>query len=270
MAFIIGTSGPDTIIGMDDDDDRILGLGGDDHLIGLNGNDGLLGGPGADLLEGGEGDDTYELNADRSDAIIDLSGWDTIRATTSLDLADYPEIENLVMATEASGREALGNALNNEIFDRGGSNILDGREGQDYLVAGGGDDVLIGGLGVDYLQGGSGDDRFDFHDVAETGVGSGPGIYRRDQIMDFTDGDDLIHLGGIDADARHSGNQGFRFLGATSFTGSAGELVTYEELINTGTETVTVIAGDTDGDGVADFEIELRGSIGLSAGDFIL
>jgi serralysin len=106
--------------------------------------------------------------------------------------------------------------------------------------------------------------------VAETGVGSGPGIYHRDQIMDFTDGDDLIHLGGIDADARHSGNQGFRFLGATSFTGSAGELVTYEELINAGTETVTVIAGDTDGDGVADFEIELRGSIGLSAGDFIL
>ena len=106
--------------------------------------------------------------------------------------------------------------------------------------------------------------------MAETGVGSGPGIYRRDQIMDFTRGDDLIHLGRIDADARHSGNQGFRFLGATSFTGSAGEFVTYEEIINAGTETVTVIAGDTDGDGVADFEIELRGSIALSADDFIL
>ena len=41
-------------------------------------------------------------------------------------------------------------------------------------------------------------------------------------------------------------------------------------MVNGGTEAVTVIAGDTDGDGVADFEIELRGSIALSAGDFIL
>lgn len=266
---IIGTSGADTLLGTEDDE-AIWGLGGDDRLIGLNGNDLLIGGPGADLLEGGDGDDTYELNADRSDTIIDGSGWDTIRATTSLDLADYPEIENLEMATDASGRQTLGNALNNEIFDRGGSNILDGRAGQDYLVAGGGNDILIGGLGVDDLQGGAGDDRFDFYDVAETGVGSGPGIYNRDQIMDFTRGGDRIHLGRIDADAGHSGNQTFTFIGASSFTRSAGELVTYEEMINGGTETVTVIAGDTDGDGVADFEIELRGSIALSADDFIL
>jgi Ca2+-binding RTX toxin-like protein len=269
MAYIIGTSAPETIIGTEDDD-AILGLGGDDHLIGLNGNDRLIGGAGADVLEGGDGDNTYDLNADRSDTIIDSGGWDTIRATTSLDLTDYPEIENLVMATDASGRQSLGNALDNEITDWGGSNVLDGREGRDYLLANGGDDILIGGLGVDALHGGNGDDRFDFYDVAETGVGSGPGIYNRDQIMDFTRGDDLIHLGRIDADSGHSGNQDFHFLGATGFTGKAGELVTYQELINSGTETVTVIAGDTDGDGVADFEIELRGVIALSADDFIL
>lgn len=269
MVYRVGTSKPEMLVGTDGDD-TLLGLGGDDRLVGLDGNDRLIGGPGADILAGWDGDDTYDLNADLTDTVADATGWDTIRTTVSRDLMDYPEIENLVMATDASGRQSLGNALDNEISDWGGSNLLDGREGDDYLLANGGDDILIGGLGVDALHGGRGDDRFDFRDAAETGVGSGPGIYNRDQIQDFTRGDDTIHLGLIDADEGHSGNQSFRFLGATGFTGTAGELVTYEELINAGTETVTVVAGDADGDGIADFEIELRGSIALSADDFIL
>lgn len=267
MVYIIGTAAAETITGTEDDD-ALLGLGGDDHLIGLNGNDRLIGGAGADVLDGGEGDDIYDLNADRSDTVIDSSGWDGIRATISLDLEDYPGIENLVMATDASGRALLGNALNNEMTDWNGSNLLDGRAGDDYLLANGGDDILIGGMGVDYLHGGRGDDRFDFNAVAETGVGMGLGYYTRDQIMDFERGD-RIHLGRIDADAGHSGNQAFRFLGATGFTGTAGELVMRQELLNTN-EIGTVIAGDTDGDGIADFEIELRGTHALTAADFIL
>ncbi len=267
MAYIIGTNASETITGTEDGD-SILGLGGDDHIIGLGDNDRLIGGVGADILDGGDGDDVYDI--DPSDTIIDSGGWDGIRATVSTDLADYPGIENLVMATDASGRQLLGNALHNEMYDWNGSNILNGRAGDDYLLANGGDDILIGGLGADGLHGGNGDDRFDFYDAAETGVGSGPGIYNRDQIMDFTRGDDRIHLGRIDADAGHSGNQAFHFLGATSFTGTAGELITYQETINAGTETVTVVAADTNGDGIADFEIELRGTYALTAADFIL
>lgn len=271
MAYIIGSSRSQEMAGYDDEDDVLLGLAGDDRLRGLGGNDWLIGGPGADRLEGGEGDDTYEFNNDQSDTIFDVSGWDTIRSTRGIDIARYPEIENLVMAAHVSGRHSYGNALDNEIYDWGGNNIIDGRAGNDWLVGNGGNDILIGGAGVDGLLGGAGDDRFDFHNATETGVGSGPGIYNRDQIVDFEHQRDKINLGRIDADTNHSGNQAFRWLGATAFTGTAGELVTYTEEINAGTETVTVVAGDTDGDGAADFEIELRGVITqLYYNDFIL
>jgi Ca2+-binding RTX toxin-like protein len=265
MAYIVGTNASETITGTEDGD-SILGLGGDDHIIGLGDNDRLIGGAGADILDGGDGDDVYDI--DPSDTIVDSGGWDGIRATVSTDLADYAGIENLAMATSASGRQLLGSALDNEMTDRDGSNILNGREGDDYLLANGGDDILIGGMGVDYLHGGGDDDRFDFNAVAETGVGMGLGYYTRDQIMDFERGD-RIHLGRIDADAGHSGNQAFSFLGATGFTGTAGELVVRQELLNTN-EIGTVIAADTNGDGIADFEIELRGTYALTAADFIL
>lgn len=262
MVRIIGTSAPETITGTFDTD-HLFGLGGDDHLIAGDSDDLLVGGAGADLLEGGEGDDYY--NIDAFDTIIDTAGWDTIRAGHTTDLEDFPEIENLHMVVNTSGRQLLGNSDLNSLVDKDGSNLLDGRAGDDALFANGGNDILVGGLGDDMSVGGDGNDRFEFYAVAETGVGE----LQRDIIADFESGD-RINLGRIDADAGHSGNQAFRFLGATDFTGSAGELVAHEEMVNGGTETVTVIAGDTDGDGVADFEIELRGSIALSTDDFIL
>lgn len=267
MVYIIGTPASETIEGTEDDD-SIVGLAGDDHLLGLNGNDRLIGGLGADILDGGDGDDVYDL--DRFDTLLpDIGGWDGIRATVTIDLALHPTMENLVMTTDASGRQLLGNGTFNELIDWGGSNLLDGRAGDDYLYAGAGDDILIGGLGIDGLYGAAGDDRFDFYDASETGVGADP-VSHRDLVMDFTRNDDTIHLGRIDADEGHSGNQAFRFLGATGFTGTAGELVTYQQYINAGTELVTVLAADTDGDGLADFEIEFRGAPELQADDFIL
>lgn len=260
MPYFFGTSASETITGTDDAD-IIVAVEGDDHLIGLGGADRLLGGAGADIMEGGDGDDIYY--ADALDTIIDSAGHDRIEAGHSVDLEDYPEIEDLSMSWNLSNRQFLGNSQANVITDLDGSNRLDGRAGDDALLANGGNDILIGGLGVDTLTGGAGSDRFDFLDVDETGVGEA----ERDIIVDLASVDS-IHLGQIDADTGHSGNQAFRFLGATDFTGAAGELVTYQQTVDG--ELATVIAGDTNGDGVADFEIELRGSIVLSAGDFIL
>lgn len=264
MAYIKGTETADTLVGTAERD-SLIGLGGDDHLIGNGDVDRLVGGAGADILEGGEGNDVYLISGDRSDTIIDIAGVDTIQATVSIDLEDYPAIENFYIMSNASGKRLLGNGLDNELYDWAGNNLLDGREGNDYLVGNAGDDILIGGPGVDILLGSDGDDRHDFYDITETGVGPGA----RDRIFEFYLDDDVIHLGRIDADTSHSGNQAFTFLGATGFTGNAGELVTYEELNGTG-QLITVLAGDVNGDGIADFEIEFRETPVLTADDFIL
>lgn len=260
MPYFFGTSASETITGTDGAD-IIVAVEGDDHLIGLGGADRLIGGAGADILEGGDGDDIY--HADALDTIIESAGQDEIVAGHSVDLEDYPEVENLSMSWNLSNRQFSGNSMANVITDLDGSNRLDGRAGDDALLANGGNDILIGGLGVDTLTGGPGSDRFDFLDVGETGVGEA----ERDVIGDFASVDS-IHLGQIDADTAHSGNQVFRFLGATDFTGTAGELVTYQQTVNG--EPATVLAGDVNGDGLADFEIELRGQHTLTAGDFIL
>lgn len=150
------------------------------------------------------------------------------------------------------------------IIGTSASETITGTFDTDHLFGLGGDDILVGGLGDDTLVGGAGSDRFEFYSLTETGVGE----MQRDIIADFESGSDLINLGRLDADAGHSGNQAFRFLGATEFTGTAGELVTYQQVVDL--ELTTVLAGDSNGDGVADFEIELRGNIALNSGDFIL
>jgi Ca2+-binding RTX toxin-like protein len=54
---------------------------------------------------------------------------------------------------------AVGSQLNDVIRDTGGrANILDGREGDDWIEAGAGNDMLFGGVGNDHLFGGTGDD----------------------------------------------------------------------------------------------------------------
>jgi serralysin len=264
MVYIIGTDDPETITGTEQSD-TLQGRGGDDHLIGLGGWDYLYGDGGADLLEGGLGDDIYQLYADTTDTIIDIGGWDMIRTDIGRDLNDYPEIEALTGLISYNGRPLRGNALDNLLVDADGSNLLDGRDGNDVLRAGGGDDFLIGGNGIDGLYGQAGADRFDFRSVEEIGVGEGT----RDVIWDFAAQVDKINLGLIDANEKHTGNQGFTYLGDADFTGTDGELRWEWTKLANGLD-VTLVEGDTNGDGVADFEIQLKGQVTLSASDFIL
>lgn len=264
MAYIMGTDAPETLTGSDAND-SILGFAGDDHILGLGGHDQLFGGGGADLLEGGLGDDIYQIFEDLTDTIIDTGGVDTIRATVGTDLEDYPEIENLTMVIDYSGRPLLGNGLDNELIDWGGSNRLDGRDGDDYLNAEAGNDVLIGGLGTDFMLGGHGRDRFEFRSVEEIGTGE----TTRDVIWDFKPTADKINLGSIDANEQFSGNQAFQLLGFAEFTGKSGELRwVYEQRADL--SAATLVEGDTDGDGIADFQIELNGRLPMYAADFIL
>lgn len=71
--------------------------------------------------------------------------------------------------------------------------------------------------------------------------------------------DDVIDLRSIDADTGRSGNNAFTFIGKSAFSGEAGEL----------RYSGTIISGDVNGDGRADFEID-AGLTRYYSSDFLL
>ena len=136
-----------------------------------------------------------------------------------------------------------------------------GGESRDYLVGNevanllkgnGGDDVLNGLGGNDLLWGGAGADEFRFF--------AGSGI---DAIVDFLSGTDTINLAEIDADTFAEGDQAFDFILGNSFSHTAGELLSYSIL------GAHFLAGDADGDALADFVISI-GAASVGLGDLFL
>jgi Ca2+-binding RTX toxin-like protein len=132
-----------------------------------------------------------------------------------------------------------------------------GGAANDHIIGGGQSDLIFGGDGADVLTGGGGNDEFRFQNVSESSV-SAP-----DKITDFTAGD-FINLGRIDAVAG-GGDDAFRLVGA--FDGHAGELVLAQ-----GADNVWTVSGDVDGNGQADFQIQVTVTDGhlLGVSDFVL
>jgi hypothetical protein len=116
-------------------------------------------------------------------------------------------------------------------------------------------DTLAGGLGADRLSGGVGKDIFLFVSVDEV-IG--------DVITDFVSGDDIVNLDAIDADEDAVGGQDFTWRGDQGLSGAAGDLAFRFK------RDMTLVSGDTDGDGVADFTLRLTGKLTLQATDFDL
>lgn len=156
------------------------------------------------------------------------------------------------------------------LFGRGGNDVLNGLSGRDMLDGGIGNDTLNGGAGVDLVVGGAGrdvmsgstgNDVFDFNKTADTGKTAA----LRDRITDFKHNQDDINLRDIDANTKVGGNQNFKFISAQAFHNIAGEVHYRFEGASK-----TIVEGDTNGDGKADFMIELTGHLTLSGGDFVL
>ncbi|MBF9196403.1 M10 family metallopeptidase C-terminal domain-containing protein [Microvirga terrestris] len=131
----------------------------------------------------------------------------------------------------------------------------------DKLEGFGGNDVLYGRVGADRLYGGTGADTFVFKKVKESTVASSG----RDTIYDFSAKQkDKIDLKAIDAKTGLGGNQAFTFIGKNGFQEKAGEL-RYDKVSGG-----SVVSGDVNGDGSADFAIYVKGVSILSKGYFIL
>ncbi len=244
-----GGSAGDTIKG-NAAQNTLRGNAGDDKLYGLNGDDVLIGGSGKDILSGGTGKDIASYSTAKSGVVADLVTKASNRGDAAGD--SYSSIEWLIGS--AYGDNLRGNGAANDIKGGSGNDTLFGRSGNDVLDGGTGSDKLYGEGGADILTGGTGADHFIFRALSDTRRSSS------DTIKDFHSGSDHIDLRGIDANTKIAGDQAFTFIGSNAFHGKAGELRFVDG----------AVAGDVNGDKVADFSIKVLGLSALSKGDFYL
>lgn len=241
-----GGEGIDDLVGREGND-VVRGGPGDDRLWGNAGDDSLDGGAGADVFSGGAGVDTADYSALTIDVNVNLAA---ASGQWGADGDTYNSIEN-VIGTAVSDL-LTGDAGANHLAGGGGNDWLDGGGERDLLEGGDGDDLLRGGSGADVLSGGAGADVFFFYEAQHSPTGS------PDQIMDFSDLD-LLSLSMIDANSQRADDQAFSYIGSAAFTNAAGELRFAEHLLE----------GDIDGDGTADFQIDVNVAT-LTSGDFLL
>ncbi len=308
IPFLHAGDGHDTVIGSSYADeiyagrghDLVRGMAGDDRISGYQGNDTLDGGTGADTLDGGEGDDHYYV-----DSLGDIAqegilgngagGVDHVFASVwtwtlhaSIEHLTYNGSQAFTGIGNGSANIITGGAKGDALHGMGGDDhlvglggddglhggagadtldggagrdTLNGGEGNDLLRGGAGDDLLRGGAGRDTMLGGEGADVFAFAALSESTPTA------MDVIMDFERGLDRINLHAIDANVLLAGDQAFNWLGVLRgnplFNGAG-------DLWGVQTARGIELRGDVNGDGLADFALEVRGTVTLSAADFVL
>lgn len=149
-----------------------------------------------------------------------------------------------------------------------GNDSITGAALAESLAGGAGNDTITGMGGKDVLYGNGGNDVFVFKTAADSTVARAG----RDIIMDYTSGNDQIQLTFDAKTATKTVVDAFDYetiqYGAFTKDGVtgkyvAGQLRYHYEAGN------TVLRGDTNGDGLADFAIEVKGHHEFSATDFL-
>lgn len=247
-----GGGGIDTLVGVE----NLTGTAQADTLTGDGNANVLNGGDGNDVLDGGAGNDS--LNGGNG---VDTASYASATGPVAVSLA----------VTSSQNTGGAGNDTLNAIENLAGSNFADtltGNTSANQIDGGGGNDRIAGGGGADRLIGGIGNDTFVFGALADSTPAA------RDTIVDFqgagAPGGDIIDLSGIDAIAGGRDNA-FTFIGSAAFSNVAGQL----RIDGTSTPGFTIVQGDTNGDGQADFALALQWSdsstpIILGASDFVL
>lgn len=200
------------------------------------------------------GDVTVTVAMGAGNAKVDIAGQDEILSSVNTTLGAGANtltllgIANLIGTGSESGNALKGNAGSNQLYGQGG------------------DDILAGGLGRDYLTGGAGRDLFDYNSITETGKAT----TTRDRIVDFVQGEDKIDLSTIDAYTKVLDDQAFVWRGTLAFSGGSGQLRFIRQDLTGSVNDRTLVYGDTNGDRIVDFHIELAGLYTLTADDFVL
>jgi len=288
--------GDDTITGSDQGDTLFTGDGGTDTVDAKGGNDVIDMAATAyapfHTINGGIGTDTINAvsNHFSADKVLDLrnatlqsieaftiEGGLTVRllgsqigagvasaaAVSKLGGAGSASLEVVLNAPAAANLSGftVGADVSVTIFGSAGADDITGSGIGETISADAGADTIRGGLGKDTMFGGAAGDRFDFDAAAEIGKKKG----QLDLIADWGDGD-RIDLSTIDANGSKKGDKAFKLLKTegADFTKKAGQLA-YDQK-----KGLTLVQGDTDGNGKADFTLQLAGKIDLAKGDFLL
>jgi Ca2+-binding RTX toxin-like protein len=210
---------------------------------------------GNDTCDGGAGFDGVGFNV--GGTLSCLINLDTKAITLGTQILQ----KNLLFSAAAGMSSTIKN------FERatggGGDDFIAGTSAANLLSGNSGNDVLYGDLGADRFQDNNGDDTYVYLTTKDSGMTEAT----RDVISFFAGagGGDKIDLHGIDADTKTKDNQDFTWLNDNvNFTKVAGEL----RAVFRGND--TVVQGDVNGDGRADFEITVTGIQFLNANDFVV
>lgn len=196
----------------------------------------------------------------RVDMEIDLVGQVNLTAYDFL-ITAAPNLSETSTFTATSQTVTIdGTAAPNTRIGTAAAETIRGHAGDDILNGLNGDDVITGGAGKDRLAGGAGHDRFVLGAASDSKAGGSV----RDMISDFAHHQDVMDLAAIDANTNTAGNDAFRWIGFSNFSGAAGQL--RSEFVGS----YTVVQGDMNGDKVADFEIGVNGIQNLLSSDFLL
>ena len=248
--------------------DKLTGGDADDQAFGGNGNDTFIWNPGddTDLNEGGRGTDTVEVNGGGGAEIFTTTANGTRVRFDRIDPApfaiDIGTSENLVL--NANGGDDSFSASGNlaaliEI-------TVDGGAGGDTLLGSNGADVLLGGDNDDFADGQQGDD------VAFLGAGDDTFQWDPGDGSDIVEGqantDTMLFNGSGGNEIFEASANGPRVLFTRNLGNIAMDLDDVETIaLNTlgGSDTTTV--NDLSGTDVVEFDNDLAGVVGGTAGD---
>lgn len=139
-------------------------------------------------------------------------------------------------------RSLSGTKLNDTITGNVLSNLIKGKEGADSLLGGLGADLLIGGTGKNsYVYASSDESTPAQRDTVRVGKG------------------DRFVFSSFDGDSISDGQQRLNFIGKQAFSGSAGEL----------RATRSMLEADTNGDGLAEFTVNLRSNFLINSSNLV-
>lgn len=259
-------AGKDAVISSKEFGNFITLGAGNDTYVGLG-----FGSFGTDLIDqvaGGTGNDTivvqtfhshYFGNAD-NDIFLSVGWQNSFHGGSGIDTISYqPRVDD----TTVGSTGVLVN-LRDGFAQTGGNhqetlvsieNIIGSANG-DTLIGSNGANRITGGQGFDDLLGLGGADVFVFNGKSQARVNAEVA----ETIEDFSHAQhDKIDLHAMDANSTRTGNQAFHFI-TGSFTGHAAELRFNGQFIS----------GDVNGDGRADFRVQLINVATMGAADFVL